>query len=253
MLAAACSGGASVSIASPEDGATVESPVSVSMEANGFSIEPAGSVREGAGHFHLMVDASCLAAGQVIPEDAEHLHFGDGATETEVDLPAGEHTLCLQAGDGAHTALPLTDRVTITVAGPPAAEEEEEPEEAAGTEEWTGTYVGTVTWDCGPIGPQQGTLDGAFTIGVDESGVATMEGSNTVTGSCQGPEEGTLTTPITVPGERTADGFEFPSSLWQVPGTFTITVDGDRGTGTMEGPAPDAVIHLDFDVQCESC
>jgi hypothetical protein len=88
----------------------------VAMEADGFTVEQAGEVREGAGHFHLMVDSGCVATGQEIPEDGAHLHFGDGATQTELELPAGEHTLCLQAGDGNHIALALTDEVTITLA-----------------------------------------------------------------------------------------------------------------------------------------
>jgi hypothetical protein len=38
-----------VSIASPDDGATVGSPFTVTMEANGLTVEQAGQVREGAG------------------------------------------------------------------------------------------------------------------------------------------------------------------------------------------------------------
>ncbi|MEP7335179.1 MAG: DUF4399 domain-containing protein [Actinomycetota bacterium] len=87
------------------------------MEAEGLTIEPSGDVRDGAGHFHVTVDASCVAPGEQIPKDGSHLRFEDGASEAELDLPAGEHTLCLQAGDGAHTALDLTDEITITVAG----------------------------------------------------------------------------------------------------------------------------------------
>lgn len=104
-----------VTLAVP-DGETLSSPVSVTMEANGIDIEPAGESRDGAGHFHLMVDAPCLEAGEAIPKDDTHLHFGDGSTETELELAPGEHTLCLQVGDGAHEALPVTHRVTIVIA-----------------------------------------------------------------------------------------------------------------------------------------
>ena len=48
----------------------------------------------------------------------QHLHFGDGSIETELALTPGEHTLCLQAADGAHTALPgegMTHTISITV------------------------------------------------------------------------------------------------------------------------------------------
>lgn len=135
MLAAACGdtedteaatepteapGGASVSFSSPADGGEVANPVSVAFEADGFTIEPAGEVHDGAGHFHVMVDVPCLPAGEVIPKDAQHLHFGKGQAEGSIDLEAGEHTLCLQAADGAHTALDLTDEITVTVDDSPS-------------------------------------------------------------------------------------------------------------------------------------
>lgn len=104
-----------VSLGVPE-GDTVTSPVPVTMEPHGVTVEPAGEVHNGAGHFHVMVDTGCVEPGQAIAKDATHLHFGDASTETALDLAAGEHTLCLQLGDGAHVALPLTHTVTVTVA-----------------------------------------------------------------------------------------------------------------------------------------
>lgn len=118
MMAAACGGGEegpSVSFAAPEDGATVSSPVDLQFEAENLEVEEAGEVTEGAGHFHVMVDIECVAVGETIPDDESHLHFGDASTSTQVELEPGEHTLCLQAGDGAHTALDATDEITITV------------------------------------------------------------------------------------------------------------------------------------------
>lgn len=113
---AEASGEASVSFASPVDGDVVTSPVAVEMSADGVTIEPAGEVNDGAGHFHVMVDEACLDAGETIPGDSEaHLHFGKAQTETEIELEPGEHTLCLQVGDGEHTALGITDTVTFTV------------------------------------------------------------------------------------------------------------------------------------------
>ncbi len=109
---------ASVSITSPADGATVSSPVKVDMAATGFTIEPAGPPRAGAGHFHILVDMDCLPAGTPIPVGADgYNHFGKAQTEAELVLPAGSHRLCLQAGDGTHLALGLTDEITIVVAG----------------------------------------------------------------------------------------------------------------------------------------
>jgi hypothetical protein len=100
------------------DGDTVDSPVTVQWSAENFTIEPAGEVRAGAGHLHVMVDVDCVAAGQVVPADDNHLHFGQGQIEAMLELASGEHTLCLQAADGVHTALAgdgATQVVTIMV------------------------------------------------------------------------------------------------------------------------------------------
>ena len=112
----ATEGAASVAFVSPKDGDTVSAPAAVEMlAAPAITIEEAGEVREGAGHFHIMVDTPCVEQGQTIPSDDQHVHFGDGSTQTELELEPGEHTLCLQAGDGAHTAIGQTDEITITV------------------------------------------------------------------------------------------------------------------------------------------
>ncbi len=115
---AAAAGAASVSFVEPKDGAEVIGAVAVKMAATGFTIEPAGEVKPGAGHFHIMIDTDCVAPGEVIPKDDKHMHYGMAQTEAELILSAGEHTLCLQAGDGAHTALDLTDKVTFKVPNP---------------------------------------------------------------------------------------------------------------------------------------
>ena len=125
MLLAACGGAAestepSVRFAEPSDGASVAAPVRVVMAAENFTVEPAGDgiVHEGAGHLHIMIDAPCITAGQTIPKDDAHKHFGDGSTETSLELASGSHTLCLQAADGAHTALAgegMTHTITVTV------------------------------------------------------------------------------------------------------------------------------------------
>ena len=83
-----------------------------------FTIEPAGEVKAGAGHLHIIVDAACVAAGQIVPADDSHLHYGKAQTEATLELTPGTHTLCLQAADGVHTALAsegATQVVTITV------------------------------------------------------------------------------------------------------------------------------------------
>jgi hypothetical protein len=107
-----------VSFASPQSGAAVSSPIHIVMEAEDFTVEKAGEINEGSGHLHIMVDAPCMPAGEIVPKDDNHLHYGDGSTEATLELAPGEHTLCLQAADGAHTALPgsgMTQTITVNV------------------------------------------------------------------------------------------------------------------------------------------
>lgn len=108
---------AGVEFAGIKDGATVSSPVSIEFATTGgFEIIPAADGGgEGAGHMHVMIDVGCIAVGEEIPADDSHVHFGDGSTSTDLELEAGEHTLCLQAGDGDHIAMDATDEITITV------------------------------------------------------------------------------------------------------------------------------------------
>jgi hypothetical protein len=198
-----------------------------------------------------MVDTACVPPGDTIVDDATHLRFADGSSQTELALAAGEHTLCLQAGDGQHAALDPADEITVTVRSAEPVEVEETFESALSAEQWEGTYLGDVTWDCG-VNQAVGLLDGTFEIEVDEDRTATLTGVNVVTGSCAGT--GQLGTEITITGERTADGFEFPADLWQMSDPIIIQVTGDHGTGTVTGPTPSAIsITLDFVVDCLSC
>ena len=121
FLLSACSAGGSkakVSFQSPKSGDTVSSPLQVIMRAENFTVEEAGEIHQGAGHLHIMVDTPCLPAGEVIPKDASHIHYGDGRTEADLELTSGRHTLCLQAADGTHIALEgagMTHQIEITV------------------------------------------------------------------------------------------------------------------------------------------
>ena len=122
-LLTACAGNNSaaaprVYFVSPANGAAVSSPVHVTLGVEHFTVEPAGVAKPGAGHLHIMVDTACLAAGSIIPKDAQHLHYGQGQLAADLELTPGQHTLCLQAADGAHTALAgasLTQQITLTV------------------------------------------------------------------------------------------------------------------------------------------
>ncbi len=111
--------GAAVYIISPTDGATVGRHVTVRFGLKGMGVAPAGVSKDGTGHHHLLVDVQQLpAAGQPIPNDAQHIHFGGGQTETTLTLTPGTHTLQLELGDAHHVPFDpplLSKRITIHV------------------------------------------------------------------------------------------------------------------------------------------
>lgn len=100
-----------------KDGDVVSSPVSVKMGVEGMTIAPAGEVKEASGHHHLIIDGGPIKAGEAVPADAQHLHFGKGQTEANVDLAPGKHRLTLQFADGAHRSYgpEMSADVAITV------------------------------------------------------------------------------------------------------------------------------------------
>lgn len=111
--------GVGVYFISPQDGATVPATFTVRFGLKGMGVAPAGVARENTGHHHLLIDVKQLpAAGQPIPNDAQHRHFGGGQTETTLTLPPGTHTLQLELGDASHVPFdpPLVSkRITVHV------------------------------------------------------------------------------------------------------------------------------------------
>ncbi|WJF91695.1 DUF4399 domain-containing protein [Paraburkholderia bonniea] len=105
----------SVSFIEPQNGATVTNPVHVKFAVEGMKVVPAGTLAEGTGHHHLLIDGAPLPKGEVIPANDKSLHYGKGQTETDVTLPPGDHTLTLQFGDGAHRSYGPGMSKTITV------------------------------------------------------------------------------------------------------------------------------------------
>ena len=99
----------------PKDGATVSNPVHVKFGVEGMKIVPAGTMTEGTGHHHLIIDGAALPKGEVIPANDKSLHFGKGQTETDLTLPPGDHTLTLDFGDGAHRSYGPAMSQTVTV------------------------------------------------------------------------------------------------------------------------------------------
>lgn len=88
----------------PQDGAKVGSPVFVEMGVEGMEIEPAGVVREGFGHHHILINQEFWPLGEVIPMSDTTLHYGKGQTDASLELAPGEYVLSLQFADGVHAS-----------------------------------------------------------------------------------------------------------------------------------------------------
>jgi hypothetical protein len=83
-----------------------------------MGVAPKGVAVKNTGHHHLLIDADLPPAGQEIPSDRNHLHFGAGETETMLELPPGKHTLQLVMGDDkhiVHSPPVISRKITITV------------------------------------------------------------------------------------------------------------------------------------------
>lgn len=111
--------GAKAYIISPENGATVSSPVTVVFGLEGMGVAPAGVDKPNTGHHHLLIDVDGLpAADQPIPADDQHKHFGGGQTQVSIELSPGMHTLQLVLGDMGHVPHDppvASEKVTIEV------------------------------------------------------------------------------------------------------------------------------------------
>ncbi|NQZ60545.1 MAG: DUF4399 domain-containing protein [Lentisphaeraceae bacterium] len=100
-----------------KDGDVITGPVKVEMGINGMTVQPAGEIKEGTGHHHIVVDGAFLEDGKPVPADKKHLHYGKGQTETTLELAPGKHTLTLQFANGAHLSYgkDMSATVNITV------------------------------------------------------------------------------------------------------------------------------------------
>ncbi|NMZ96159.1 DUF4399 domain-containing protein [Pseudomonas lundensis] len=119
MAATPAPEGAKVSIISPTDGATVDKTFTVKFGVEGIQLAPAGDQTPNTGHHHLLIDVDQpIAAGQVIPADANHVHFGKAQTEAEVTLAPGKHTLQLELADKNHMTFEpviVSKKITVNV------------------------------------------------------------------------------------------------------------------------------------------
>ena len=103
----------------PSNGEEVTNPVNIRFGIVGMEIAPAGKNKPMSGHHHLLVNVEKLPnMKSPIPADKNHLHFGKGQTETQLNLPSGRHTLQLLLGDYMHVPheKPLiSDKIEIIV------------------------------------------------------------------------------------------------------------------------------------------
>ncbi|MGU3538646.1 DUF4399 domain-containing protein [Methylobacterium sp. A54F] len=94
--------GAAVYFIEIKNGSVLPPKAMVRFGLRNMGVAPAGSDRPNSGHHHLLVDVPMPPPDRPIPNDFNHLHFGAGQTEAEVDLPPGEHTLQLLLADKDH-------------------------------------------------------------------------------------------------------------------------------------------------------
>lgn len=110
--------GASAYIISPINGDTVTSPVTVVFGLDGIGVAPSGTEKENTGHHHLLINTDVPTLDEAIPADDNHVHFGGGQTQAEIELPAGEHNLQLLLGDlnhVPHNPPIMSEPITIVV------------------------------------------------------------------------------------------------------------------------------------------
>ena len=101
----------------PKDGATVASPVFIDMGVEGMLIEPAGVVKEGYGHHHILINQRFWPEGEVIPTSDSTLHYGKGQTDASIELDPGKYIISLQFADGVHVSFgeEMSDSIEIIV------------------------------------------------------------------------------------------------------------------------------------------
>ncbi len=110
--------GARVFFITPSDGDVVASPVQLEFGLGGMELAPSGDDRPNSGHHHIIIDRELPTLSLPVPADAQLVHFGDGRSRTELDLPPGQHTLQLLLADHWHIPHdpPLfSEQIRITV------------------------------------------------------------------------------------------------------------------------------------------
>lgn len=102
----------------PNNGEVVRSPFKVWFGLRGMGVAPKDVPQPDTGHHHLLIDTALPPLDEPIPSDRNHLHFGNGETETMVELPPGKHSLQLMLGDHNHMSFDppvVSKKITVVV------------------------------------------------------------------------------------------------------------------------------------------
>ncbi len=107
----------SVSLLEPADGATVSTTFKVRFGVKGMAVAPAGDIVKDSGHNHLLINRMPVKAGESVPFDDNHRHFGAGQTEAMITLAPGQYKLTSQFANGAHQSYGagMSSSIQITV------------------------------------------------------------------------------------------------------------------------------------------
>ena len=110
--------GARVFFITPANGDTVSNPIDIEFGIEAMTVAKAGEQQPDSGHHHLLIDTDLPDLGAPVPADANHVHFGDGSTRTEISIEPGQHTLRLLLADYLqvpHDPPVVSAAITITV------------------------------------------------------------------------------------------------------------------------------------------
>jgi hypothetical protein len=110
-----------VRITAPTNGATVNSPVQLTVDVQGVTVKPAAEGDPNAFHYHALVDVdptTVVQPGQPIPTGQSNIVHTADRTITIPDLAPGQHTVVVVLTRTDHVPLNpnVQDRVTFTVA-----------------------------------------------------------------------------------------------------------------------------------------
>jgi hypothetical protein len=108
---------AAVEITTPATGDTVAVPFTVTLVASGVEVIPAdGSVVEGKGHHHLLIDSDVASDTLPVPGAPAAIHMGNGASEFEIkELAPGPHRIITVFAYGNHVPMTTVKRDTIDI------------------------------------------------------------------------------------------------------------------------------------------